>query len=182
MSLDYRRDVRTVEQFANDIELRTKKETFLVQLFKKEMEYLGHEITIVDNGVDNGGKLADKVTCAPDYLITIDGKKMLLDIKNSPVTHKCTFKVHNLRQYIKMGAGILLFIGTGQIDKNPESINYENTKWAIITTEAIANIVKFGQVYKEKTFGYKDCIKIKESDYTAYFSCQPLEHIGDITL
>ena len=55
MSLKYRKDNRTEEQFAADIKFRTLKEKFLIELYEAEMEHLGHEIEIQNNGIDNTG-------------------------------------------------------------------------------------------------------------------------------
>ena len=97
-SLDFRRDNRSVKKFKEDIKFRTAKEKFLIELYKTEMEAKGHKIRIENNGIDNTGNFVAKSSCVADYKIQIDGEKpFLVDIKNSPVIGKMTYKVVNLQ-------------------------------------------------------------------------------------
>ena len=168
-SINYRKDHRTTEQFEKDIRCRTNKERFLIELFIKECEYHGKLIRIENNGVDNSGQFMQKSNCNADYSYTHDGKVNLLEVKCSPVSHKCTFKVYNLQQYIKQEASILLFYGVGKIDKDPSKIDYKNTRWAIIVPEKIQQMLDEHEPYKEYLFGNKMCIQIKQEKYDKYF-------------
>lgn len=177
-SINFRKDTRTLEQFKKDIKARTKKESFLVKLFQEECKYLNKPCYIENNGVDNSGKFLHKSGCQPDYKITVGGFTGLYDIKNSPVTHKWTFKVYHLKQYVKVGANILIFYGTGFIDKNPMKIDVVNTLWGIIYTFNIQKMLEKHKPYKEFTFGNKLCIQIQQKNFSEYLSINRLEHLN----
>ncbi len=167
-SLNHRRDDRTVRQFKKDIKSSTKKERFLVELFREEMKFLGHTIRISNYGTDNTGKLVKYSSCKPDFKITVDGKTELYDIKNSPVSHKWTFKVYNLEQYVLQDANILVFWGTGYINKNTKQINRASTRWGIITPKKIKKMLRDYEPYNEPMFGNKSCIQIPNVDFKKF--------------
>lgn len=167
-SLNFRKDSRTIEEFVNDIEQRTSKERFLVNLFSNIMEVKGHSIFVEDNGIGNDGKLVSKSSCRPDFQITIDGKSGLYEVKNSFLEWKWTFKVYQLQQYIKYKANILIFWGTDRIDKDHTAINLENTRWGIIETKGIEAMLMNHEVYNESSFGNKPCIQVKLEDFEKY--------------
>lgn len=179
MSFDYRKDGRTEEEFAADIKRRSIKEKFLINLFEKELAFRGKPVIISDNGIDNSGELMKgKITACPDYLIEYPPFSFMLDVKNSYVSTKCTFKVSNLRHYVKNRAGILLFYGTGKLDQDPTQINYETTRWAIITPEKIGEMLLLKH-YHERAFGNKICVQIKNQDFWKFFLSHRLEHIWE---
>ena len=173
-SLNYRRDKRTRKKFLDDIQKRTFKEKFLIELFVQEAIHRGWSISIEDYGIDNTGAYVEKSSCQPDYKIVLNGKPGLYEIKSSPVSHKCTFKKYNLQKYIEINANILLFFGTGFIERRPEDIDYENTRWAIITPKKIKLMLKNKKSYIEPMFGNKPCIKIFDREYKEYFEQNPL--------
>jgi len=178
-NLQYRMDSRNLQNFKDDIRKRTKKETFLANLIVKEWEYLGYKVQLLDNGTDNSGQfLTGRVSASPDYQAIVNSTKFLFDIKNSGVIHKCTFKLHNLKQYVKWGACILLFYGTGFIDEDPSQINYQTTMWGVIKPHKIAAMIQKYQPYKEPKFGNKLCIKCPYTSYNDFFASYPLQHIG----
>ena len=187
-SLDYRRDHRTVQEFKADIAFRTAKEKFLMDLFVKEFKYNNNsimnrhkDIYVENNGVNNNGKIVKKSNCDADYKITYTtphartySKKV--DIKNGLVGNKLTFKTYNLKQYVKQGAWILLFYNTGYIDKDPTSIDYEKTRWAMISPKKIQQMLDENEEYNEFKFGNKPCIRIFSKDFDKYFVAKKLEH------
>lgn len=178
-SYNHRRDHRTDAEFKRDIKSRSKKEQFLIQTFKKEMKHRGHEITVRDNGVDNSGEVVQgTTTCAADYVATIDGEETELEVKNSYVGHKCTFKVYNLQKYVEAGASILLFYNTGNINYNIGNMDYDEARWAIITPDAIARMLedKKDNYYSEVKFGGKICLRIFDSEYATYFESDELTY------
>lgn len=177
MTKDYRRDGRSDEEFKKQIKERTIKEKFLVDIFANECKHRGWTVTYRDNGVDNSGEFQEKATTDADYLISINGNEELYEIKNSPVKHKCTFKVHNLKQYVKQKANILLFYATGNINSDYSKINYENTRWAIIKPEKIQLMLDLNDHYNERMFGNKLCVKILEQDYPTYFESEKLTYV-----
>lgn len=169
MNLKYRLDNRSISQFKKDIKNRTKKEKFLVDLFKKESEIRGHTISIVDNGIDNSGKLITKIAnCQPDYKITIDNITGLYEVKCSPVETRCTFKIHSLKKYVKYKSNILLFYNVGYIDTDLRKFKKKDARWAIISTDKISKLLELPS-YIEPMFGNKPCVKILQKDYKRYF-------------
>ena len=175
-SLDFRRDYRTVEQFKQDIKFRTAKEKFLVELYKKEMELSGHKIIIENNGVDNNGDLVAKSNCEADYKITIDDEKpFLVDIKNSFLSSKMTYKVHSLKQYVKKNVSILVFIGTGKLDGDHTNLDRSSTRYGIISPENMGKILKTYEHYKEYTFGNKLCVRIRSMDFAKWLTIHKLK-------
>jgi hypothetical protein len=97
-----------------------------------------------------------------------------MDIKNCGISKKATFKVYQLQQYLKHDAAILLFIGTGFIDKDPTKLDYSNTQWAVIKPEHIKKMLDELKPYKDPNFGYKECIRIYAGNFHKYFVLQPL--------
>lgn len=180
MSLSRRRDIRTTEEFKRDIINRTLKERFLARLFVLEMRYYGYEAEVNELGNKNAGKFTTTSSCDADYLFVIDHHTYLTDIKNCGIDTKATFKVYQLQQYIKQGAHILLFIGTGFIDKEPTKINYANTQWAFIEPAAIQKMLDELKPYKDPNFGYKECIRVYAGNFHKYFELNPLMIEGPI--
>ena len=88
-SLNYRKDNREKAQFEMDVALHTKKEKFMLDLWVKQQKLAGIKIVVKDNGVDNSGKFVKRSNSNADYLLTIDGKEVLAEIKTSPVSSKC---------------------------------------------------------------------------------------------
>lgn len=171
-STNYRKDTRTQEQFEQNIKLGTAKEKFLVKLFQKECEYLGYKCIIVDNGVDNSGAIVKRSNCQPDYKLTINTGVLkftnLYEIKNSPVSTKWTFKCYDLKQYVNYNANILIFWGTGYIEKEPEKIDKVNTRWGILETNCIIKMLDTYKPYIEYKFGNKECIQIPSKDFSKW--------------
>ena len=146
-----------------------------MRLFQREMKCRGNVVSFRSHGTDNKGEIQKKVTCDADYKVTIDGEECLLDIKNSPVRTKWTFKVHNLEYYVETGAGMLVFWGTGNLNKDPSSlgttIDTENTRFGIITPEMIEEMLEAYDQYEEYMFGGKVCIQVPAKDFTVW--CKP---------
>lgn len=176
MTTNYRRDNRTLEEFQSDIKFRTAKEKFLIELYGTEMRHLGHDIAIFNNGVDNTGKFTHKANTNADYKIVINNNKVLLEVKNSPVSSKWTFKVHNLKAYAKTSTYILVFWGTGYIDRNPAKINIKSTRFGIISPFLIESILETYQHYKEPKFGNKVCVQIPAKDFEKWTKPKIITH------
>lgn len=110
MSLQYRLDHRTVEQFEKDIKECSNIERQIIDnyahmFFKKH----GYFPNIENNGVDNSGNLIKRrVNSNADFLV--DGE--LIEVKFSKKDQKkFHFKTSQLRSYIKQGASILFING-----------------------------------------------------------------------
>lgn len=177
-SLNYRRDNRSLQEFKKDIKDRTAKEQFLINLFLREIFHRDWKIkTILNNGVNNQGEIIEKSNCDADFLILYNsGRKKLIDVKNSPVDDKMTYKVYQLQQYVKQNASILLFYGTGQIDNDPSKINYKKTRFGIISPKNIQAMLDNNKHYKEPSFGNKLCIRIYKENFEKYFKSYKLFH------
>jgi len=179
-SYNYRKDNRTDEQFAKDISCRTSKEVFLKNLFVSEMIHRGHTVKTENLGIDNEGKVfKGKSNCSADYRFTVNDSVYDLDIKNSFVKNKCTFKVYNLKQYVKANAGILLFYNTGDINYDTNNAVLEKTKWGVIKPEKIQKMLDDKPWFHEPKFGNKLCVRIFENEYKKYFRQQRLTFIYD---
>ena len=176
-SLDFRRDNRSLTQFKKDIKLNTVKEEFLMNLLTKELKHRGYDnIAFIDNGVNNAGEFIEGATgCKPDYLLFINDDKHLVEIKNSGSPNKCTFKVYHLQQYVKQGAHIILFYGTGFISKDPSKINYRETRWAILTPGDIQKMLDELTPYNDRYFGGKLCVQILKKDFSKFWEEHKIE-------
>lgn len=178
-SINFRRDNRTQKQFEQDILNSTNKEKFLLKLFVKYCKSKGQTITYRSNGTNNKGQLVKKSSCDADYKITIDGQTNLYDIKNSPVLHKLTFKKYQLEQYVKQDAHILVFYGTGNINHDTSKLKKDDTYFAIITPKKIQKILKECRSYKDKYFGYKECVRVEGKDFNKYFESYKLTEVSN---
>ncbi len=176
-SLDRRKDVRTEEQFKQDILEGSKREKMLMDLWVSEMTYRGHKITYSDYGVNNSGEFVEKSDSRPDFCVILDGHQELYEVKSNPYDHKQTFKVHDLKTYIQYAASILLFFGLG---KNKESIDKETTRWGIIRPQAIEWMIA-GKDHRtgDAKWGYKPVVIIYPNEYSAYFKTEELLHIKE---
>lgn len=174
-SLNFRRDVRSLEEFAKDIKDYTSIERYLIhEVFAAEAQAQGHAIRIEDYGTDNSGDVVDKSSSKPDYRIVMEKGRYLVEVKHSPVSYKCTFKVHDLQEYIAQNALILLFYGTGYI-KDSGTINRKTTRWGWITPSAMKRMLAEKTPYKDKGFGYKPCIRIIAKEFDRYFPSYELK-------
>ena len=116
MSLATRRDIRSVEQFANDIELNTAKEKVWSYVFQSQMEEKIGFCERIGNGVDNSGKIiqGDLKNNNVDYIFNfvnkLGCKKILpVEIKTIPewLENFMTFKASSLIACVKQ-KGVLL--------------------------------------------------------------------------
>ncbi len=172
-SLAYRRDHRSTEEFARDVEWGTLREGRLMRAWATMVvdEGIFDELTIADNGVDNtGGLITDEsaVTDNADFLVaTRGGTPLLLDgehlieVKYCPCLWKATYKVGNLRAYIEQGAKILTIWGRGQ--ESPE-------RWSIVGPEVMQNMLKFLDIRTNYPGqGGKPAVLVHEDVYGAFY-------------
>lgn len=113
MSLDFRRDNRTVGQFARDIDLETAKQRVwaeVLQVFYEEKT--GKPCRKEDYGVDNDGKLIEGglLNNNVDNIFWIADKEVKVEIKTIPeyLEKFMTFKVSSLRACIDQKANIVV--------------------------------------------------------------------------
>ena len=109
--MNYRYDVRTRDQFIEDIRVCTSKEKEIAMLFKQfyERRY-GEELVITNNGCDNSGTYLDdkNVSTASDFVM--NGRLMEIKFSNKfiPIFR---FKIDQIRSYIKQRSYLLMVNG-----------------------------------------------------------------------
>ena len=180
-SYNYRKDYRTDEEFKRDIKSRSKKEKFLIEVYSRECKHRGTPITYKDNGVDNSGKvIKGKTDCRADFVVTAEDTGIVfpIDVKNSPVAHRCTFKVYNLEKYVENLTYILLFYNTGDINYDLSKMNYDTARFALLSPTSISILLnnKKDLQYSEPKFGGKICVKIFDKEYDTYFESHELTY------
>jgi len=165
-SLDRRRDVRTVNEFRKVIKETTLREKMLIEVWIKEMKHRGYIASYEDYGIDNTGELQEKVDNRPDYKVNLNEQEILIEVKANKISHKQTFKVHDIKKYISYNATILLVYGIG----NTKEINYETIRWGLISTEKMSLMLKDLQVESgDRLWGNKPIIRVYPKDYDKYW-------------
>lgn len=179
--LQRRLDSRTIREFAKSLKAHTLKETYLILLFKDEMELLGHSVEIKDNGIDNEGNfiaVADKSVSQSDFQVRIDGKTwQRAEVKNSPSRYKTTFKLCNLKSYVEQNAVMILFYGTGRLENDFSKLDVKNTRWALLTTEQIKNLLTL-PTRRYWEIGNKTGVQLTEKDFRNYFTPNKLNSLS----
>lgn len=178
MNYNQRKDYRTDEEFAKHISDSTKKELYLATCWQLEMQLQGKKCAVIPFGLDVKGKVNKDVQDGkPDFKwITQGAGTVNIEVKNSPVLNKVTFKIHAMKNIIKWYAYTLLFINTGQQTKHAISeMCLDNAFWTLFNYQIMEKILDDYQdkIFKWKPFGNKDCIQILEKDFGKYFDLQP---------
>jgi hypothetical protein len=154
--MKYRRDKRTVEEFAKDIKNTAEIEQDFMQQYIAHLNKQTQSVwTFKNNGVDNQGSLIKddkKVSAAPDFIIYKNGKEFgYFDVKFSrKSTDILHIKENHLKKYIKHGAGIILFMNT------------DSPEFLLLTIYDLEKILKDNP---KVMFWDKWCRKIKTKDY-----------------
>jgi hypothetical protein len=87
-------------------------------------------------------------------------KKMKLEVKiNTWGRAKATFKAHNLEEYLKQDASLLMIWL-----ERPES------HWTIITPDQIKQLLNLPKEHRREMGGMCECVQILEQDYPKYLS------------
>ncbi|MBA4542908.1 hypothetical protein H1164_08335 [Thermoactinomyces daqus] len=105
MSLAYRMDNRTPEQFKKDIFECTMIERKIVDAYANHIfNKFGIELTIKDNGTDNTGKVQKRVTTKADFLVN----GVPLEVKfNREMQQVFRIKTYQVNSYLKQDVRIL---------------------------------------------------------------------------
>lgn len=104
-SLDYRRDVRSIDEFENDLKIAHKIERELVERFAWFVrDRTGFKPYITDNGADNSGKLNATTTTDADF--KFNGHPLEVKYNNDKMT-RFRLKLNQLTSYVKQNAFIL---------------------------------------------------------------------------
>lgn len=171
-SLNYRKDVRSTEQFIADIDYATRRERILLEHWINIQQKKGFDVSYEDTGVDNTGKFIEEGTNNfPDYKITLKGESFLAEVKANEYAHRNTFKVADLKTYIENDAKIFLFynLGKGCVNLSRGSL------FAIIEPEAQVRILEdIKPVSSDRTWGYKPVVILREKDFLNYFLSDPI--------
>lgn len=114
MSVEYRRDHRSVEEFAVDVEFRTICETYIGRALQLDFTERGFACEINELGVDNTGQLIEGNL--PHHqqdkeFLFADGSSRKLEIASIPVTCTSfmTFKSFKIQQCLDDDAGLIVY-------------------------------------------------------------------------
>jgi hypothetical protein len=112
-------------------------------------------------------------------------RENLFDIKWAPISGKCTFKVHNLRSYLKDGAFILLFCNLSDADlRKPLDYDFDayiqkiqaylhEIKYAVLTSSKINKVLTLPQK-RVHYMGNKLSVIIPENRYDEFFTLRDI--------
>lgn len=159
--MKYRRDSRSEEQFAKDIEECSLLEQRLIKSYINDLSLRkGKTYSYKNNGVDNTGKLIEddkKVTTAADFIIiTPEGNEYAAEIKFSkPERSYWHLKISQLVSYEKQNCCVIMFMG----------IETNNCRYTIILPQDIPNILQ--TAYKTNLW-YKPVVRLFNKDFTWY--------------
>lgn len=163
-------DVRSCGEFALEIYDGVQREKTIIHAWINHMIKAGHmtKCDLKDNGMDNTGCVQytrNNVNSNPDFILDIEEclmfpKKMKLEVKiNTWGLAKATFKVHNLEEYLKQDASLLMI----WLDR-PDSY------WTIITPAQISALLTLPKEPRREMGGMCECVQILEQDYPKYLS------------
>jgi len=112
MSLNFRRDKRTVKQFEKDIKDAHTLEEKIATAVKIHLEFLWKEtVSVYDNGADGkGGLIKNLKKHTVDRVYYIGGRKYSVEIKTAPHEKYFTFKVSSLKSCAKEHALIIVWV------------------------------------------------------------------------
>lgn len=153
-SLKYRKDNRTVKQFAEDIQRYTKIEKLAAKLLKADLEARKCDVKVVNNGVDNTGKVIKNgdVHARPDYVFIINGIPKLFEIKvHTDRIPFMTFKQDNVDKYIRDGASLVIV---------------RESCWWVFDQRALEYVVSHYKAERRGCMGNKPTYRLFQSDLT----------------
>lgn len=172
-SANYRRDKRSLGDYALHIYKSHKKERELVDQWRQKLLDSGtyDAIIIEDGGMDNTGCMtfdSKKINNDADFYFT--GKngngpipnniRVPLEVKIDPVIKKATYKTNNLRSYIEQDAYVLTIFFKNDVAKF----------WTIFDKEIMENLLANFPETNRPEMGWKPCIQIKQEEYEEYFN------------
>jgi len=116
--LKYRKEKRGFFDFFLYVYEKTERESMIIQEWKKSLKKNGYVIDVINSGVDNNGlpiTEGNKDFKNSDFTIYINGIKNVLDLKISPIIKCFTFKLDDLKKYLKNETRILLVLSTDEV-------------------------------------------------------------------
>lgn len=163
MTIDFRKDVRTKEEFKKNIKERTIHEDFYARvLFKEEILQRFPNAQLLDYGVDNTGEVVEIHNSEmknPDFVLDVDSVVRIVEVKAS-YKDSCIIKNHQLKNYInKFGDGWMwLFTNAPYIEKiNENNINNIVVDYRYIKMSKLNVFLEKGRQLSPSSFGYKPC-------------------------
>lgn len=112
MSLDFRRDNRSVEVFADNIRDFNERENIWAEAYRLHLTGHGHNTNCKAHGVDMSGKLIKGKlrNHNEDFIFNVDGIDIKVEIKTIPEHNSdyMTFKTHALYKCIENDSRILV--------------------------------------------------------------------------
>lgn len=162
---------RTCGEFAREIYLNAQKERDVVTRWAEKMVKAGRicSFNIKDHGMDNTGSMQivrGSVNCNADFTIDFgNDRPCLFEVKiNNYGLRKATFKVHNLENYVRNKASILMVW-----------IDMRDTYWAVINPQAIRNILDdYPRSNRREMGNMCDTVQLTQQDYHKYFQVEKL--------
>lgn len=158
-----RYDVRTKEQFKDDIKKATATEAVLMAVY---VDWLNTNLdadkyTFSDHGIDNTGEFIEdgkKVTHDADFILQRKGKRnKKIDIKFCREERTCShLKVSQLDSYVQDDVCIVNFMG----------LNGTNPRFCIIPPKDIVEWLRVGERVKFFPWGGQLCIKLPNEEMT----------------
>ncbi len=192
-SLSHRMDVRTREEFADDIKTYTGIEGFVMMKWLEEMNVTtDNHFYAESTGVDNDGEVIDDfVGINHDYDIYMaeppygDETVSHVDIKHNYNNATATFKAHNLEAYIKHGVSMLVILGTGLNGRELRPTSYEDAwkqsfgrrQWALVHPAQIKNITDNVPCTKIRFMGNRPGFMIYKRQFGTYFDLREFEKV-----
>lgn len=110
---NFRRDIRTDDQFKQDIKTFTKFEKkCMIQYFEQEILPVYPNAKLIDNGTDNSGGVNEgNVKGDEDFLIQLTNEKsILVEVKASPSPACVTLKDHCITRLLNSNSYVLLVL------------------------------------------------------------------------
>jgi hypothetical protein len=177
-----RKDKRTLGEFALSIWDNSRREKILIELWAESCKKKGifNQFEFSANGVDNSGRLYigyRRNASNSDFIVTIDDKTGPLEVKFNPSKVKNTFKLADLKNYIKEGALVLVIMGAKMLGPNgdckkpslrPELVDLKGMSWFVITPSSMAQLLEL-PIKNLWEIGNKPGIQILERDFSKYF-------------
>lgn len=181
-NLKYRKDNRTIEEFKQDIFIRTKREKVLMNTWIKIANLNGLNLNCEDAGADNSGQVifdSAKTTRFPDFLVSGDINSYF-DVKVSPSEHCVTFKKDDIKYFKNFNEKVvwLVFFDTGMlgIDTNPK----KTTKWILLKQDGIDQVIEYAnfKANGHSGFGGKPSYRLFKEDIAKLFKINNLYKSG----
>lgn len=180
-----RLDFRTLETFKKDILFSTQLEEFWFKLYLTQILPHYDLVEYENTGTDNTGAYKKRASKDPDYTVHLTKGEIThsrkLDIKWAPTSGKATFKVNNLKHYIKNDINILLFynIGEKRFNKRKDydlkahldilKKNINNIRYGVIIPAMMEDILKTYEHKINYYMGNKMCVVVPSKDFNKYF-------------